>query len=116
MLDLSEAWWKSGDQEHARRSVRRCSGDRALARPDPTLLARAALGFGGGGYTGRVDPLLHDLLVEALAVTPEASALRARLLSRLALELYYEDRERNLEITAEAVEIARDRSATIPRR
>ncbi len=106
LLDLSEAFWKSGDQERARSAFADAA---AIARSsgDAMLLARAALGFGGGGYTGRVDPLLHDLLVEALAVTRDASATRARLLSRLALELYYEDRDRNLALTQEAVAIAR---------
>lgn len=77
---------------------------------DPALAAEAALGFAGPWSTlARVDDDVVDLLEEALAdLGGEDSALRVRLLSRLSLELYYCGfPERRLELSAEAVEIAR---------
>ena len=80
-------------------------------------LATAALGCGGATPTaGVVDTWLVTLLEEALArLGSTPTVLRARVLGRLAMELYYTaDRERRAAMTAEAVEIARgsgDRSA-----
>ena len=63
----------------------------ARALRDPSLLGRAALGFAGQwSVLGRVDEARLALLEEALvALGDEDSPLRARLLARLALELYY---------------------------
>ena len=58
---------------------------------DAALLGRAALGFAGQwSVLGRVDEERLAVLEEALAALGEEdSPLRARLLARLALELYY---------------------------
>jgi hypothetical protein len=81
----------------------------ARAAGEPELLARAALGAGGLGVT--IGPCDHDLvalLEEAVGALPaETSALRARLLGRLATELYYDDRPRADALSREAVEAAR---------
>ena len=76
---------------------------------DPQLSARAALGHGGLAVViAAPDPAGVALLEEALAATPASeSATSARLLARLSVELYYSDRVRARELSAEAVERAR---------
>jgi tetratricopeptide (TPR) repeat protein len=74
------------------------------------LMARAALSLGGFGLSpGIVDDLLVATLEEALAaLSPEDSALRARVLVRLAAALYFSDRvQRREELVQEALAIAR---------
>jgi DNA-binding SARP family transcriptional activator/tetratricopeptide (TPR) repeat protein len=77
---------------------------------DASLLGQAALGFAGQwSVLGRVDDSRLALLEEALeALGDEDSPLRARLLARLALELYYSGHpERRLALSEQAVDIAR---------
>lgn len=77
------------------------------------LVARAALGFGGTGLgvpRGQVaDERLLALLEAALRFLGEGhEALRARLLARLAVELYFTNAaERRAALCAEANELAR---------
>ena len=81
---------------------------RAAQRHD--LLARAALGIAGLGVTVvSVDEPLIALLDEALvALGPEPSALRVRVLSRLAIALAYAPaEERRRALVTEAVATAR---------
>jgi tetratricopeptide (TPR) repeat protein len=75
-------------------------------------LARAALGF-GGGQTFDIPPFTVDeqlvaLLEEALDVLgDEDGGLRARVLGRLAVALYFsDDTERRAELGREAVDMA----------
>ena len=95
----------------ARRRARRFEQAAAAARDagDAELLARAALGAGGVGVTiGPYDPEVAALLEEAVAGLGRGrEAMRARLLGRLATELYYEDRPRADALSREAVEAAR---------
>ena len=84
----------------------------ALARElaDPVLLARAALGVAGPWSTlGREDPDVVAVLEEALrGLGEEDSPLRARLLARLSLELYYAGQpERRMLLSEASVRIAR---------
>jgi len=78
------------------------------------LLARAALGFGRTGLGvprgGRTDPALVARLEEAVAALgPNRPALRARVLARLAVELYYSDATaRRGELASEAAQLARE--------
>ena len=78
-----------------------------------TLLARAALGYGGSWLTiGVVDQALVKLLEQALAALgDEDSALRARVLARLAVELSYagdaDSSGRKAFVSDQAVEMAR---------
>ncbi|HXF97390.1 MAG TPA: AAA family ATPase [Gaiellaceae bacterium] len=75
------------------------------------LLARAALARGGVGLTvWDPDEALVALLEESLdALGEESPALRARLLARLAVELYYvPPPSRREELSEEAVRLARE--------
>ncbi|HET6547164.1 MAG TPA: hypothetical protein VFG79_01820, partial [Solirubrobacter sp.] len=77
---------------------------------DAVLLTRAALGVAGPwSALSRSDPERVSLLDEALEALPdEDSPLRARLLARLSLELYYAgEPELRLSLSEEAVAIAR---------
>jgi tetratricopeptide (TPR) repeat protein len=78
---------------------------------DRDLLARAALSLGGFGLSpGIVDDVLVAVLEEALdGIGSEGGALRARLLVRLAVALYYSDTiPRREELVQEALAIARE--------
>jgi DNA-binding SARP family transcriptional activator len=103
-----------GSQERAgapeTRATFAAAAETARALGDAALLARAALGYAGRwSQLGRVEDDVAALLQEALgALGDDASALRARLLARLALELYYaEDPGRRLALSEEAAELAR---------
>jgi DNA-binding SARP family transcriptional activator/tetratricopeptide (TPR) repeat protein len=110
LLALGASEERAGTEEDARATFRSAAGV-ARGLGDPSLLARAALGFvGQWSILGRVDAARVDLLEEALAALGgEQSPLRARLLARLALELYYSgEPERRLALSEEAVELARE--------
>ena len=84
----------------------------AIARElgDEVLLARASLGVAGPWSTlGREDPEVVAVLEHAIGeLGEEDSPLRARLLARLSLELYYAGQpERRMALSEEAVAIAR---------
>jgi tetratricopeptide (TPR) repeat protein len=76
------------------------------------LAATAALGFGQVGETGRVDADLTRLLADSLTLLGETdSALRCRILARLAMALYFStdaaDGQRRDAMSAGAVQMAR---------
>lgn len=110
LLELGDAQAKGGDLISAKETFVGAA-DAARRLDAPTQLGRAALGYGGryvwfrAGSDQRLIPLLED----ALAKTPDTdSALRARLLARLAGAL--RDRpalERRAALSREAVEMAR---------
>ncbi len=112
LLQLADARNKAGLVEAAvvaYDEAARCAREAG----DGEQLARAAIGRCSVGSTwaqfGRSDPALVALLREALAgLAPTATALRARLLARLASELHFapvpEDTER---LSAEAMAMAR---------
>jgi len=124
LLALGAAQSRTGDTRSARATLMRAAG---LARKlrSPERLARAALGYGaglGGFEFGRVDETLVALLGEARDALgdggpagPRDSALLARVLGRLATELYYSDRTvERIELSEQAVAMARrlgDRAA-----
>jgi DNA-binding SARP family transcriptional activator/tetratricopeptide (TPR) repeat protein len=96
--------------EAAARTTFQTAASTARVLGDTSLLGSAALGFAGQwSVLGRVDDARLALLEEALdALGDEDSPLRARLLARLALELYYSgDPDRRLALSEEAVELAR---------
>ena len=114
LLRLGDAQWRAGDTRAARMSFEEAV---QLARRlgDGEMLARAALGYviGLGGFLlfARFEAGATGigLLEEALAALPrEDSPLRARVLSRLAVEMSssYEV-ERRIELSAEAIEMSR---------
>ncbi|HTI33533.1 MAG TPA: hypothetical protein VL422_07640, partial [Miltoncostaea sp.] len=85
------------------------AAERAREAGDAGLMARAALAAGGLGVTiRRADPQVTALLEEALAMDAAApdAVRRARLLGRLAEELYYDDRARAGALSREAVALA----------
>lgn len=105
LLALGEAQVRAGEPKAAEATFLDVAA--AARRLDlPELLGRAALGL---GQVERFLDRLGDVLDEALAnVGPADSALRARLLSRRAVALYWsqpEDRKRTL--SDEAVAMAR---------
>ncbi|MBI1818208.1 MAG: AAA family ATPase [Deltaproteobacteria bacterium] len=91
LLALGHHQWRAGDFARARATFYAAA---VAARADraPERFARAALGYGGGfrGFTlGVVDPVLSDLLAEALTLLPDCdSALRAQVTARQAVALY----------------------------
>ena len=118
LLALGIAQSRAGDSRAARETFLRAAG---LARKlgSPERLAKAALGYGagmGGFEFGRVDEGLVALLTEAReGLGEDDDRLLARVLGRLATELYYSDRtEERVALGEEAVAMARrvgDRAA-----
>ncbi|MCH8921233.1 MAG: tetratricopeptide repeat protein, partial [Chloroflexi bacterium] len=112
LLALGDAQRRAGETPAARETLQRAAGiARKLGAPEQ--LARAALGyplgFGGVVPVGVVDEALIGLLEEALVGLEEGdSPLRARLLGRLSIELYFsESQERRESLSRQAVEMAR---------
>jgi DNA-binding SARP family transcriptional activator len=108
LLALGASQERAGDAAY--RSTFTVAAGAARALSDAALLGRAALGYAGRwSQLGRVEEDVAALLQEALAgLGAEDSPLRARLLARLALELYYAgDPDRRLALAAEAVALAR---------
>lgn len=111
LLALGSAQSRAGDSCAARETFLRAAGlARKLDAPD--RLAKAALGYGagmGGFEFGRVDDALVALLSEAREALGEDDApLLARVLGRLATELYYSDRsEERVALAEQAVAMAR---------
>jgi tetratricopeptide (TPR) repeat protein len=114
LLRLGDARWRAGDTRAARASFEEAV---QLARRlgDGEMLARAALGYviGLGGFLlfARFEAGATGigLLEEALAALPtEDSPLRARVLSRLAVEMSASyDVERRIELSTEAIAMSR---------
>ena len=108
LLALGDAHHLASNEPAARGAHARCA-DLARSLGDGELLARAALGFAGVIIGVQVDEAVLALLEEALAALPvEHAALRAIVLARLAMELYFSpDAERRAAVSAEAVATAR---------
>jgi tetratricopeptide (TPR) repeat protein len=109
LLALADAQHRAGDHADAR-AIFRQAADIAREIRSPARLARAALGFGGPrGEFGIVDHELLSLLRDALAAPRVLhDRVRARLLARLAMELYFTGaEERRAILVDEALAIAR---------
>ena len=112
ILSLGEVRLRAGLPDESRASFTEAAGI-ARRQRSAEQLARAALGMGGGQTfvipAFVVDSELIETLEEALeALGTEDGALRARVLGRMAVALYFsEDRERRDRTSREAVEIAR---------
>jgi DNA-binding SARP family transcriptional activator len=109
LLKLGEARWRAGEGTSQQSFVRALEIARSL--PDPEILAHAALGLtSSGGLTrvARTDDGPIRLLEEALTSMPKTpTALRARVLARLADELYYTaGSERKIALAEEAISVA----------
>jgi tetratricopeptide (TPR) repeat protein len=109
LIALGEARHRAGAHAQARAAFRQAAGVARELSSAPRL-ARAALGYGGPrGSFGIVDADLVGLLEQALAALgPGDDGLRARLLARLAMELYFAGAaERRATLVNEALTIAR---------
>src|SRR5881296_326685 len=117
LLARGGAQWKAGDGPAARETFRQAA-DLARRIGDAPLLARSALGFAGEGSrllwvrSGVVDQPRIELLEEALdgldGLGGRDPVLRARLLARLAINLYWApEPERVVALSEEAVRLAR---------
>jgi len=109
LLALGEAQNKAGDRDRAKETFLQAA-EVARQRRDAESLARAVLGFAGVlGQWGVVDERVTGLLEEALgALGEEDSALRASLLSRLGMELWFSGRPEPADLPSqESVEVAR---------
>jgi DNA-binding SARP family transcriptional activator len=99
---------RAGQLDDARRTFRDAA---AIARRngETEKLAHAALGFHGRySPAGEVHRERIELLEEALeALDPANSALRARLLARLADSLLWAEGDREVRLSADAVRMAR---------
>ncbi len=109
LLALGDAHWRAGENDRARAVFERAMRSaRMLGAFD--AMARAALGFGRASpERGAVDPTLVAMLEEVLAALGEGdSALRAMLLARLAMAVYFtRAEERRESLGRAAVEMAR---------
>jgi DNA-binding CsgD family transcriptional regulator len=108
-LSLGEAWWRAGARAKARESFAR-AGEVAGREGTSEQVARAALGYGGLVVpAGLTDRSLVSRLEDALILLGEVeSGLRARVLARLAMELYWSpERGRADALVREAVALAR---------
>src|SRR5947207_949811 len=114
LLARGGAQWKAGDGHGARETFRQAA-EIARRVGDPALLARSALGFAGEGSrllwvrSGVVDQPRIELLEEALHRLGDGDpGLRARLLARLAINLYWDPQAaRVLALSEEALTLAR---------
>ena len=120
LLALADAQTRAGELASAQETFLGAAGSaRALGAPEQ--LARAALGF-GGTFLGLVTPSFVEPLERAVTLLEEAlatlgagdSLLRARVLGRLAMALYWQPgaeqralQERSLALSQQAVEMAR---------
>ena len=109
LLALGDAQWRAGDNATARESFESAA---AIARTleDRPSFARAAIGAGRvTAERGALDQRLVQLLEEALRVVGEGdSPLRAALLARLAMALYFSRQEQRRDALSEqAVAMAR---------
>jgi DNA-binding SARP family transcriptional activator len=110
LLSLGSARTCAGDERARETLLAAADAARTVGRTD--VLARAALAFRAWQLSpGIVDDALVGLMEEALAALERSgdSALRARLLARLAVALYYRpgSAERREALAGEAVALAR---------
>ena len=109
LIGLGEAELRSGARDSARPALEHAAVLATRLR-DGALLARAALAHGGVGVViSAPDPVTVRLLRDALALLDVDDPLRARVMARLSVELYYADREEADALSANAVELARRR-------
>jgi predicted ATPase/DNA-binding SARP family transcriptional activator len=109
MLGLGESHSKASEFDRSRAAFE-TAAELARAAGLAEHLARAALGLGRGWIEqGTAEPAIIAVLQEALAALPEGdTAVRARLLGRLAMELHFANEpERCRALARQGVELAR---------
>ncbi|MEA2411693.1 MAG: eukaryotic-like serine/threonine-protein kinase, partial [Thermoleophilaceae bacterium] len=107
LLKLAHAQTRAAEGHLAKDHYRRAA---LLAREldDHELFAEAAEGLSGWAEVGVVDHEAIGLIEEALALLGECdSTVRARLLARLAIAVYFVSDDRREELAREAVAMAR---------
>ncbi|MEA2474857.1 MAG: eukaryotic-like serine/threonine-protein kinase [Thermoleophilaceae bacterium] len=108
LIALGDAQARAGDGQRAKETFFRAA-DAARSVGAQDQLARAALGVAGRLEIGLVEREVIELVEEALAgCGDEPSAARAELMASLAMALYFVSRERADELSAAAVEMARE--------
>lgn len=110
LLALGDARLRASELPRARDAfVEAANIARRHGRPDDLALAALGLGAGLGGFEITLfDHVQIELLEEALrAVDPADSPARARLLARLSVALSFVAEERRLDLSTEAVAMAR---------
>jgi class 3 adenylate cyclase len=110
LIALGEAQRRAGDADH--RATLFAAAGLARQQGNTDALAEAALANSRAilySVVGRVDHQRVAVLEQALAATADApdSPIRARLLATLALELTWSNRRRRLELSSEALTLAR---------
>ena len=107
LCELGEGQGKTGDLSVARETCL-AAADIARRVVRPELFARAVVAAGRGlSNSGVTDRSLVLLLSEAEQMLGEGdSPLRAQVLARLGLELYWSERERCVALCQQAVEMA----------
>jgi class 3 adenylate cyclase len=108
LLELGEAQTRAGYLAEARKTCL-LAVDHTRRLRQAERFARAVVTAGRSvSESGTTDRALVALLTEALDLLGESdSALRAQVVARLGVELYWSDRERGTELCQRAVEIAR---------
>jgi eukaryotic-like serine/threonine-protein kinase len=107
LLELGRSQTRASRYDAARETFEQAAS-LARERDDGERLAQAALGIAEGTEVGVVDRELIALVTEALSGPhAEEGPVRARLLSALASEVYWEDPRRASELSAEALQMAR---------
>ncbi|MBJ7328450.1 MAG: AAA family ATPase [Solirubrobacteraceae bacterium] len=109
LVALGEAEIQSGARAAGRETLDRAA-THAQRHGDAELLAQSALTLGNWGLSpGVIDDQLVTMLEAGLDALPDGdSELRARLIARLALALYWSDRaDRRRELGEEATAMAR---------
>lgn len=108
LLELGEAQTRAGRVTEARKTCLEAA-DRAKRLANFDLFARAVVTAGRAiSDSGVTDSALVALLTEALEVLEEAdSPVRAQVLARLGVELYWSERDRGTHLCQKAVDIAR---------
>ena len=109
MLGLGESHAKASEFDQSRLAFL-AAADLARTAGLGEHLARAALGLARGWVEqGTADPAVISILEEALAALPDAAtALRARLLGRLAMELHFSSQpKRCVTLARQSVTLAR---------
>ena len=107
MLALGNAQTRAAEAHQAKGNFRRAA---LLAREleDHELFADAVEGWSGWPEVGIIDHEAIELLEEALSLLGEGdSSMRARLLARLAIAVYFVSAARREELAKEAVAMAR---------
>ena len=110
MLGLGESHGKASEFDHSRARLPGRRGARADGRPRGAPRRERRSGSPEvGSSRARADPAIIALLEEALAALPEAAtALRARLLGRLAMELHFSNEPKRCQALArQSVTLAR---------